>query len=702
MIYPPRFLSKPLLLALCVSGTFSDAIAAATDQLPTISVVGSREKAFTTNAVQLGAFRDQTGLDTPLTVQVVTRELLDAQASTTLFDALKNTAGVSRAQIGGGVYDNLSIRGIGAENRANYRLNGALPVVNLIEMPLENKARVEALKGVSALYYGFVSPSGIVNMVTNRAGNTPVTSVEVRADHKGSRNIHGDLARRFGDRQQFGARFNLSAGEVALGAPGYEGERYFASAALDWRATDMLSFKLDLEQIKKDVPEPMAIVVPTAVNGRITLPSPPNPDLAYTNPDWQHTDARADHVLLRSDLRINDRWAATLEAGRAETKRERVSSQFQKYDLATGEGEMQAFLQYGQAYSNDNLRLELAGMVDTGPISHELTLGYTANKRFQAGPVGSSVTMGQNLYTPRAIAWRNVTAPTVFNPSTITDKGGYLLDRLRLPGDLQLLAGLRYSDYENRAVEGATGKVTTYSTNDVSSSLGLIWSVQPKLSLYTSYIEGLEEGGTAPGNAVNAGEILKPALSKQAEVGIKGDFANWQFAAAVFNIDRTQAYTNAQNVYALDGLARYRGVEASLAGEVLPRTALYATAMLLDAKQRQAADARQIGKRPENSSQKAVSLFIEHKLLAVTGLAINTGVYYTGNRAVNALNQAYIPGVTLLNAGASYRTKLMGNETTLRLNIENLANKRYWAATGKGTLGVSESRTVKLAMKTSF
>ncbi|PHV10332.1 TonB-dependent siderophore receptor [Chitinimonas sp. BJB300] len=702
MTYPNRYLLKPLLLVLCTGGVFSDALASPTEHLSTISVIGSREKAFTANAVQLGAFRDQTTLDTPSTVQVVTRELLDAQGATTLFDALKNTAGVNRAQIGGGVYDNLSIRGIGAENRANYRLNGALPVINLIEMPLENKARVEALKGVSALYYGFVSPSGIVNMVTNRAGSTPLTVVELRADQKGSQNVHGDLARRFGERQQFGARFNLSAGKVELGAPGYEGERRFASAALDWRATDALTFKLDLEHIQKDVPEPMAIVIPTAINGQMTLPSPPNPDLAYTNPDWQHTDASASHVLLRSDLRINDRWAATLEAGRAETKRERVSSQFQKYDLATGEGEMQSFLQHGQAYSNDNLRLELAGLIDTGPISHELTLGYTTNKRYQAGPIGSSMTMRQNLYTPRAVDWHSVTAPTMFNPSTIKDKGGYLLDRLHLPGDLQILAGLRYSDYENRATNGATGNVTAYSTNDVSPSLGLIWAVQPKLSLYTSYIEGLEEGGTAPGSAANAGEVLKPALSEQIEFGIKGVFADWQFAAAVFNIIRAQAYLNMQNVYALDGKARYRGLEVSMAGQILPRTAVYATAMLLNAEQRQAADVNQIGKRPENTPQKAASLFFEHKPAMVAGLAINAGIYYTGNRSVNALNQAFIPGVILFNAGASYRTKMIGRDTTFRLNIENLTNKRYWAATGKGTLGVGDSRLVKLAMKTLF
>ena len=52
------------------------------------------------------------------------------------------------------------------QNRTNYRLNGSMPIMNFSQVPMENKARVEVLKGASALYYGFTAPSGIVNYVT--------------------------------------------------------------------------------------------------------------------------------------------------------------------------------------------------------------------------------------------------------------------------------------------------------------------------------------------------------------------------------------------------------------------------------------------------------------------------------------------------------------------------------------------------------
>ncbi|MCP2885525.1 TonB-dependent siderophore receptor, partial [Salmonella enterica subsp. enterica serovar Typhimurium] len=78
--------------------------------------------------------------------------------------------------------------------------------MNLIDLPLENKERVEVLKGVGGLYYGFVPPSGIINLVTKRAGSTPVTALQFSTDDNGSFVTGVDVGRRFGSEGQFGAR----------------------------------------------------------------------------------------------------------------------------------------------------------------------------------------------------------------------------------------------------------------------------------------------------------------------------------------------------------------------------------------------------------------------------------------------------------------------------------------------------------------
>ena len=232
------------------------------NKLPVVTVAGERMGSFKSDSVQVGTFRDMAPLDVPQTSNVITREVLDAQATTSLFGALRNTAGVTRSQLNGSTYDNISIRGILVENRSNYRLNGSLPVINLIDIPMENKERVEVLKGASSMYYGFVPPSGIVNMVTKRAGKDPVTNLSMMVNHYGGANMHIDFGRRFGDEQQFGARINLLAGREDIGIQNFSGYRSLMSGAFDWRVNDKLSFRFDVENYRKEVSEQAAIQAP--------------------------------------------------------------------------------------------------------------------------------------------------------------------------------------------------------------------------------------------------------------------------------------------------------------------------------------------------------------------------------------------------------------------------------------------------------
>jgi iron complex outermembrane receptor protein len=101
-------------------------------ELAPVDVIGERADSYRCGSVQVGTFRDLAPLDMPQTSNVVTREVLNAQAASGLFDALRNTAGVTRSQLTGSTYDNIAIRGILVENRGNDRLNGSLPIIDLM------------------------------------------------------------------------------------------------------------------------------------------------------------------------------------------------------------------------------------------------------------------------------------------------------------------------------------------------------------------------------------------------------------------------------------------------------------------------------------------------------------------------------------------------------------------------------------------
>lgn len=221
-----------------------------------VVVTADRPDSFGADLVQVGSFRGARLVDVPLTVNVVPRELLRAQAAQSIYDALRNTAGVSRSQLNGATYDNAAIRGILVENRTSYRLNGMLPVINLVDLPIENKDRVEVLKGVGALYYGFAPPSGIVNLVTKRA-DRDITEATLQVGEYAGTNAAIDLGRRFGDRA--GLRFNGATGIVETGIDRFSGERFVAALAGDLAVTDRLKLVLDVEHVSKDVTEPAAL-----------------------------------------------------------------------------------------------------------------------------------------------------------------------------------------------------------------------------------------------------------------------------------------------------------------------------------------------------------------------------------------------------------------------------------------------------------
>ncbi|MDE1179049.1 TonB-dependent siderophore receptor [Paraburkholderia sp.] len=668
--------------------------------LAPVTVKGANAQAaspYAAKTVQTGQYRGLDALDVPATVNVVTSEVLQAQAATGLFDALRNVAGVTRQQLSGISYDQLSIRGIALDNRQSYYLDGVLPIDNNIWMPMEDKERVEVLKGASALYYGFTVPAGIVNMVMKRAGDTPVTSASLLVDSHGSVGVHADLARRFGADNQFGIRVNAMDEHVETPIDGDRGYRKFESVALDWKPTRKLSFKYDLEHIDQRVVEQAGITPLAAVNGVITLPHLPDAS-TLLSPNDKKTTSTATSQVLRADYLISDNWSANVSIGQSITQRNRWLWILQKYNVNTGVGTLQGSKQNGQFYENKNVRAEINGAFDTGRISHDVTFGVVENWLYQPDFTTYYYTATQNLYSPVSITNLTAAGSKAFYAQHISNRGAYVFDRIGLTRDLQFTAGVRYSDYH-----ATQANTVTQDVNRTSPSASLLYKLTPQTSIYASYIEGLESGGSAPATASNAYQVLPAAVSKQEEIGIRHRFNNDSLASiAVFQIRQPSAGTDADNVYALNGVGRYRGIEFSYQGDITRDLSIVTTGMWLNAEIVDSTDATTLGKRPENTPSYTGSVFLNYRVPHVTGLSVNGGAYFIGARPINDANQATIPGYTLFSAGARYATRILGRNATFQLNVENAFNKHYWASAGSSQLGIGLERTVSLTSTFDF
>lgn len=704
---PFRFTPGPGLLAAALLAVLplapAQTAAPAGTELPPVTLdtyVVSQKQAqgFKAERVQMGAFRDVDPVDTPVSVNVITREVLDAQAARGIFDALKNTAGVTRSQVSGSAYDNLSIRGIVVENRGNYRLNGSLPVINLVDMSMENKERVEVLKGASGLYYGFVPPSGIINLVTKRAGPKPLTNVTFNMNSHGAYGGHVDVARRFGAADQFGVRVNLAGSTEDIGIDKFDGDRRFASVAADWSVTEKLLLRLDVEHIEKDVPEQGAIGLPAAVAGVITLPPLPANTRNFAN-NWQRYDADATNVLLRADYLISKQWTFLVEAGRAETNRDRLLGQILNVNFATGAGTFRVSYAPNLEYQNDNYRGELFGRFLTGEVRHDITFGATTNKRYQNTRSAGQRNFTQNYYTPTDIAEQGAPSAVTDNISTIHDTGIYLFDRIgAFQERLQVTVGARNTNYKSEAAAG-----TYEMKNDLRPMAAVVFKPTARSSVYVSYLEGPEQGGSAPLTATNAGTILPPLVSTQWEVGAKAElFGGMLTQLSFFEIERPSTFLDATNTFVANGLARYRGAELFVSGEITPELSVIASAIVLDAKQVNAQNATTLNRTPEGTAEKTGSLFLEWRPARVKGLSLSAGAFYTGYVPANNANQAFLPGYTTYSAGASYRFKVGRVNYIARINGDNITDKNAWSTAGASLLGVTFPRTFKFSLTASF
>jgi iron complex outermembrane recepter protein len=705
----------------------------ASPALEEIIVTADRRNSYSADLVQAGSFRGARQLDTPLTVNVIPNALIQAQQAQSLLDALRNTAGVSPSQITTTVYSNIAIRGINMENRSNYRLNGTLPIVNLVDLPLENKDRVEALKGVSALYYGFTTPAGIVNLTMKRPTTDPLIAATLSGNDHGALAAHVDVSDTWG---LFGLRVNAVYGSVDSGIDDTRGRRSLFAAALDFKPAENFAVTLDAEHIEKRVNEPgvfryIRLPPPTPTNLYPALELPPLLDPSTNfGPDWASNRAEERNLLASLSWKISRAWAVSASHGNSHIVRDR---RFNTIDLDTygpntsGDGILSIGLQPGATFENTSYRAEVAGAADLWFMKHEVLTGVSRTVRDGftsttvpatcpgAAPTALRVPCRQNVFAPVDIPETPFAAPSG-TQARIDDAGYYLFDRIEMASWFQVLVGIRKADYTETNRD--TGAIT-FEDKPTSVSYGVIMKPRAWMSLYGTYMEGLESTPAAPMTTANAGTTLPATESTQREAGIKVELRpGLLLQLAYFDIERGSAFVNGANVYVLDGRARFRGTEISLTGEVTPDWSVYATGQVLDAKQISGADTlittdpttgavtvvpTVIGRKIENTPEQTFSLATEHRLpRLLPGLSVNGAVYYVGERAVNPFNQAFIPSYALLDLGASYARTFRGNEMTLRLMAQNIADKKYFSSTGANVVSQAPPRTLKFSVTTRF
>lgn len=271
--------------------------------------------------------------------------------------------------------------------------------------------------------------------------------------------------------------------------------------------------------------------------------------------------------------------------------------------------------------------------------------------------------------------------------------------RLSIGGAAELRADVQRAEYTKtvRAMDGAERRETSRPWLYSGSLTGAITA---QLTAFASYARGLEEAGVAPGNAVNRGDVLPAAISRQAELGVKYAIPGGPaLIAGLFDISKPLPGLDAAGIYRYVGEVRHRGVELSLAGPVTDRLSAVLGATWLDADISGAlVDSGAIGSHPIGRPDTIALANLTWRVPGVEGLTIDGGVNFRGQRYANRANSAVLPSYAVFQAGLRQRFDVDGTPVTVRARVTNLFDKFVWNATNAGLFQVNGKRVVTLTL----
>jgi iron complex outermembrane receptor protein len=680
----PNFAVSAIALAV-LQMTSSAARAEDPDQTMQEVVVSAAKTRATTASV--AGFANAPLLETPASVSVLTsQQMLDLQIRSTT-DAARYDASLSDAYNAVGYAEQFSIRGFKLDNESSYRKDG-MAITGDTQIPLENKERLEVLKGLSGLQAGVSAPGGIINYVTKRPTDTPLRTVVLEERERG--NLYGavDLGGRF-DNPDFGYRINAAAERLRSYIKGADGNRKFVSAAFDWRISPQALLQLDADyQRKSQVTAPGYQLL-----NNLTLPNVPADQLLNDQPWSRPVETTSSNVGARFEYKFSPDWNATISANQHNFKRDDYTAfpyGCGAQDLypgfcGNGDYDVYNYISLGEKKSPLTAQALLQGRFATGAIKHDFTGGASFFKNSEKwGDYLYDLSGVSNIYHPVVVTPAPGTSGPVSERRRDNERALFAQDIVSLNEQLKLHAGARYVKVKRDEYVGVDddGAVLPYAHTDIGfwlPNVALVYNVRPNVAAYVSYAQGLEHGGVAPMGTENEHRALAPSKSKQVEVGVKADIRqDLSASVALFQIRKGLEYTDAANYYVRNGEAQNRGLEVALNGRASRDLTVGVSATALNTKQSGTGSAELDGKRVTDVAALKSSVYADYALPQVQGLKVGANWQYSGKKAFDAANSVFVPSYHVVNLTGSYATRIGTVGTTFRAGIDNAFDKFYW------------------------
>lgn len=704
------FASRIRLPALFLSGASAIAPVAAFAQEPAGSLSDPAEivvSAQRLNQTQvsgggnIGALGSKAAADIPFNVRSYNEALILNQQPDTLGEVLENDPTI-RTTLGFGIAGEVFvIRGFDLASD-DVGFDGLYGIIPRQLVAPELFSSVQVINGASAFLNGAApGGSGIggsVNLLPKKADREMN-----RATVGYTSNLHFsgavDVARRFGANKEWGLRLNASArrGDIAIDDEFHSS--YVLGATLDYNGGALrASVTANYQRLRQSNWRPKVAI------GAV-IPRVPDADANYSQP-WSLIQTRDFFGAISVEYDVAENAMLYAKVGARDGSEKQVTAGIALDDpdtgAATGSGSYVPRTDDNES-ATAGLRVKLNG----GGISHEVNFGGSISWQVNRNAFDFLNSYTTNLYdTP--IVPLPASNPASWNPGGdlddpfpisrtrvasvfASDTIGFWDDRILITGGLRLqqIRTKSYSYYGGAQTGG-------YDEDAVTPVVGVVIKPVDGLSLYGNRIEGLVQGSMASSNVTigggvfpvsNGGQVLPPVKSVQYEVGGKLSFGKFNAGLALFQIDKPSSFYRPDAddpgfvEYGNFGTQRNRGIELTIDGEPAEGLRLIGGLTINDATLRRTDRGVNEGNDAVGVPEVLANGNVEWDLPFLPALTLTGRIVYTGKQAVDQANTLELSDWTRFDLGARY-VALVGGTTplTLRFNVDNVANKRYWAS----------------------
>ena len=699
-----RLIAVMILAALTINTAHADdADPQKAKDLSQVTVIANRKSdTYHASDATAGALGTRSVLDTPFSIDAVTADLIQNRQALDINDVFKADPGVTPLESGYvGESSGIAVRGLPVDLLNGYKMDG-LSIPNWgSDMPLEPFSQIELLKGPGGFMYGFGQPGGILNFVSKQPTLQPYTSFTLGYVSDGVFKEAVDLGGTFGGQGSWGYRINLAHEDGDTFVDGGHIKRNAASLALTKDIATNLYWHFNSIYQDRDVRGAYYGIILGQDYGMATgvhVPAPLDGDQRVSQPfTGYQTSFRVANTGVKWD--ISPDWNFSVDYSYARQTRDNRDSALILTDNQGGYTDLN-YLGHS-VYNYQQWQGMFSGTFETGSIRHDVVFGASWQRldehyplEFQSQVLGQGNIFDVPLFVNPDVA---INRSTYLAEST-TQRSLFASDTITFSPQWSALLGLRTMDYDDKTFNAGSPVIAArYEKSPLTPTAALIYKPIAPLTLYASYVQSLEQGGSAPQTAVNAYQTFAATISKQFELGAKTEFETWSANLALFRVDRGLQYLNSNNVFVQNGQTRYQGIDLSAQMSLAKDWTLIGGVMYLDASNvRAAADVD--GKRAYGAPRVQGNLYVEYAVPQIAGLVLNAGGRYVGNEAVEADNSNFIGAYHTFDLGAHYSTSLGSHAITYRLGIDNLANEKYWLTSWGFILNQGTPRTVRASV----